>query len=345
MDLLLPDRHPNRDFFIADIFDSSKLFKDDVASMEHPVFSLSTHPDMRVLEYEHRGNWIKIHPSGYGLATIFDKDILLYCGSWLMDRINAGEIPPQTIQASAHDMLVTTNRQTSGRGYELLEKALLRLRGTTIETNIKTQDTEIQEGFGLIDRFEIVRKDRRGRMISLQIKLSDWFYNALVGQEVLTISRDYFRLRRPLERRLYELGRKHCGNQEHWSVGMETLQRKVGTSAPAKKFTFNLRGIAKTNHLPHYVLEMGDNHVTFVNREVSNYGSLGNEYPLLRTDTFENARKVASGLDVYQLEQDWHQYWDATGRPPLKNADAAFVAFCKRRGKLASQQHIGDLFE
>jgi len=28
------------------------------------------------------------------------------------------------------------------------------------------------------------------------------------------ISNDYFRLRRPLERRLYEIARKHCGNWE-----------------------------------------------------------------------------------------------------------------------------------
>lgn len=104
--LLLPDRHPNRDFFIAEIFDSSIPFKNDRASMEHPVFSLGTRPDMRVLEYERKGKWIKIHPSGYGLATIFDKDVLLYCGSLLMEQINQGEVPPKTLRFSAHDLLV-----------------------------------------------------------------------------------------------------------------------------------------------------------------------------------------------------------------------------------------------
>ena len=41
-------------------------------------------------------------------------------------------------------------------------------------------------------------------MVEVEATVSDWFYNALLGREVLTISRDYFRLRKPLERRLYE---------------------------------------------------------------------------------------------------------------------------------------------
>ena len=50
-------------------------------------------------------------------------------------------------------------------------------------------------------------------MIALEIKLSDWFFNAVLADELLSINRDYFRLRKPLERRLYELARKHCGEQ------------------------------------------------------------------------------------------------------------------------------------
>ena len=42
---LLPDRHPTADFFVCDILDA--LPKDDMATMEHPVFSLSTRPDLR----------------------------------------------------------------------------------------------------------------------------------------------------------------------------------------------------------------------------------------------------------------------------------------------------------
>jgi replication initiator protein A len=50
---LLPDRHPMRDFFIADIVDWA--LKDDRHSMEHPMFSLSKNPDRRIRRYEHNG--------------------------------------------------------------------------------------------------------------------------------------------------------------------------------------------------------------------------------------------------------------------------------------------------
>ncbi|MDO8303183.1 MAG: replication initiator protein A, partial [Sedimentisphaerales bacterium] len=74
---LLPDRHSGGDFFVCDILDA--LPKDDMASMEHPIFSLSTKPDLRVLSYSHNDVQITVVPSVKGLATLFDKDILIYC--------------------------------------------------------------------------------------------------------------------------------------------------------------------------------------------------------------------------------------------------------------------------
>lgn len=46
---LVRARHPNRDFFIADLFDYS--LKDDGASMEAPIFTLSTKPDLSTWEW------------------------------------------------------------------------------------------------------------------------------------------------------------------------------------------------------------------------------------------------------------------------------------------------------
>ena len=56
---LLPDRHPTADFFICDVLDA--IPKDDMASMEHPIFSLSTRPDRRILSYEHNGHQGRDH--------------------------------------------------------------------------------------------------------------------------------------------------------------------------------------------------------------------------------------------------------------------------------------------
>src|SRR5580704_7399337 len=113
---LLPDRHPIQDFFICDVTDA--IPKDDMGSMEHPIFSLSTKPDRSVREYEHNGVKITITPSVLGLATIHDKDILIYCISQLVAKMNAGAQLHRTLHLKAYDLLVSTNRNTDGRGYE-----------------------------------------------------------------------------------------------------------------------------------------------------------------------------------------------------------------------------------
>src|SRR5712691_11177385 len=73
---ILPDRHPVRDFFVADVLDWA--LKDDRHSMEHPMFSLSKKPDRRVRHYEHNNCSVTVKPGADGLATIWDKDILIY---------------------------------------------------------------------------------------------------------------------------------------------------------------------------------------------------------------------------------------------------------------------------
>ena len=104
-------------------------------------------------------------------------------------------------------------------------------------------------------------------MVEVEATVSDWFYNALIGKEVLTINRDYFRLRKTLERRLYELARKHCGKQPQWEIGLENLKDKCGALSPLKYFRYQIRAIIKTDHLPDYRVVLDDkDKVTFSNR-------------------------------------------------------------------------------
>jgi plasmid replication initiation protein len=120
--------------------------------------------------------------------------------------------------------------------YKRFKIALNRLRGTTIETNIKTNGEEVIEGFGIIDSYKIVVDDRKKkRMVELEVTLSEWLYNSVIGQEVLSINNDYFRLRKPIERRIYEIARKHCGKQKQWNIGLENLHKKVGKIVSAQR--------------------------------------------------------------------------------------------------------------
>jgi len=260
---LLPERHKQTDFFICDIFDS---YRDDLASMEHPVFSLSKKPDFRMLEYSHNGNSIKIKPSYTGLATIFDKDVLLYLASSLMATKNLGSAISQTVRFTSYDYFVSTNKGTGGFQYKQIKEALERLKGTVIQTNIKTKDTEITKEFGLIESWEIIKEDGKGKAIAIEVKLSDWFYNSILGDEVLTIDKDYFRLRKPTERRIYELARKHCGNQIAWKISIKNLKAKLGTTATIRKLRFNLKQLSESNHLPEYNISL-DGDVVLISRK------------------------------------------------------------------------------
>jgi len=325
----LPDRHPTADLFACDIFDAAP--KDDLGTMEHPIFSLSTRPDRRVLNYAHNGTEIEVTPSVRGRATIHDKDILIYCVSQLMAALNAGREVSRTLQLKAHDLLVATNRDTSGDGYARLRDAFERLAGTRITTNLATGGVETTRGFGLIDSWEIVRRSRGGRMISVTVTLSDWLFRAVLAKSVLTLSRDYFRLRKPLERRIYELARKHCGRQPRWQVSVGTLHKKSGSTAPVRVFRAALRKMIAEANLPDYRLSEAPDDMIVVERQRA--GRPGPAAPHLTPETLEAARALAPGADVYALVARWQAWWEDTGRPRLGNPDAAFLGWVKGQGR------------
>lgn len=85
-------------------------------------------------------------PSVKGLATLHDKDILIYCISQLMAALNAGREISRTLTLKAHDLLVATNRETSGDGYKRLRDAFEPLVGTRITTNMVTGGQEVTTG-------------------------------------------------------------------------------------------------------------------------------------------------------------------------------------------------------
>jgi plasmid replication initiation protein len=60
---------------------------------------------------------VTVTPSVKGRATIHDKDILIFCISQLMAALNAGRQVSRTLHLTAHDLLVATNRDTSGDAY------------------------------------------------------------------------------------------------------------------------------------------------------------------------------------------------------------------------------------
>ena len=209
-----------------------------------------------------------------------------------------------------------------------MAEAFERLGGTRITTNIKAGGEEITNGFGLIDSFRIVRSTPTGRLSEVQVRLADWMFKIIQGSEVLTLSRDYFRLRKPIERRIYEIARKHCDEQDEWRISIDLLQKKTGASSHGRAFKAMVRELVDHDHLPDYSVLLDGDYVVFLNREALAQKVPESAFPRLAAKTFHDARIVAPGYDVCHLEQEWRNFWVDSGMPVLHNPDKAFVAFC-----------------
>lgn len=333
---LLPDRYPQQDFFVCDIFDSAP--KSDQASMEYPLFTLSTKPDTTIREYKQGDKWLKLSPSPIGLATVHDRDILIYCISQCMQSMNRGEKIERTMRFLASDLLKVTNRKTSGEGYKLFKQALKRLQGTQIETNVTTGEIEQWEIFSFIESAKTIRETREGRMQEMEITLSDWIFNAIREKEgdILTISRDYFRLRKPLERRLYELARKHCGTKnDHWKFKVETLHERTGSKSSLREFRRMLKGIIDNqDHIPDYGFTL-ENDTVHIYPKAEFQKKFNPPAPpnavdkiLLKSGTFEKAKRFAKKFDVYFIEGEWRaMLFDKNNIPD--NPDGSFINYVK----------------
>lgn len=248
---LIAIKHKQKDFFIADMFDNVS-FQTDLSSMEHPLFALKA-GDKNTRTYVNGNVSIVVAPNAeYGMATIHDKDIWIYCISKLMQAISDGEEINRTVNFTIYDYLITTNRDTSGRDYIRTKEALDRLRNTGITTNIETGKKKESQGFGLISEWRII-EEKDGRMVRVSVTLPDWLFRSVTTKNVLTISPDYFRLRKPLDRRIYELARKHCGTKnKKWLLNLDTLYKKAGTTAKLIEFRRAMKSLSKSDELPDY---------------------------------------------------------------------------------------------
>lgn len=313
-----------------------------------------------MLSYEHDDTKIEIIPSTRGLPTVFDRDILIYCISKLMHLKNSGKPIGPKVRLTAHDLLVSTNRPTNNLGYERLEASLERLAGTVVKTTIETGDEATVSGFALISRFEYNRKGsmHAERLRYLEITLSEWLFRAVDTAEVLTISRDYFLLRSPLDRRLYELARKHCGAKERWRISMDKLQKKCGSKQERKHFMKHMRETALADQLPEYRVELEHDFVVFIKRETENAQSKPAVSPApaqstaaitlssrttgrakgihISSDAIERVREILPGIDAYWLESTYREW--AVNLEPAQNEDARFLkwapSFMKKQQKL-----------
>jgi len=235
--------------------------RDQRETMERPFFSLSKRKRLKPIDYVSPDKKVTVHVSAnseYGLATIYDLDILIYCASVLMEhkRRGANDIP-QTLHIVPYDMLRTLKRDVGGRAYELLGNALDRLQSTTVKTNIRSGDA-VDTTFSWLDSHSQIR-DRSGTIRGMRITLAKWFYDGVLMEGgVLAIDPTYFSLTGGRERWLYRVARKHAGGagSDGFAISMPTLFEKSGAEGDYRRFKFEIGKIAKEDALPGYSLTL-----------------------------------------------------------------------------------------
>ena len=238
---LKPIKHPQGDLFVCDITDV--ILKDDLASMEHPFYSLSKKPDREPRRYEHGDKWIEFRPSIKGLPTIYDKDLIIYAISQLIAGMREGRPLSKRVKIDPYAFLVFTERGVGGRDYAALCDSLDRIDGTRFRTNILFEGTRTDEWMGIIDGAKMETDEKTGKIRSLELKLSDMVVETVERMQVLTLHRDYFRLTRPIERRIYEIARKAVGHDLSWSFLMPTLHLRSGSKGSLREFRRQMRPI------------------------------------------------------------------------------------------------------
>lgn len=238
-------------------------FKDDLELMSLPFFSISKSP--RHTPIEHRYNiagferYVRVTGGEKGIATVWDNDILIYARTLIMKRLDAGMEPSNRVAFNVYDFLVATGRQTSGSYYARFLDGLVRLKTTTVTTNIAAGDFVEETGFGWLQSYRLRKHGRRGEeriAVGCEIVLCDWIFNAIISQRVLTVRRPYFQITGGLERKLYLIINRHLGNQKHWTIGVEKLRERCGAENDLRRFRYDLKKIVEADGFEDFTLKL-----------------------------------------------------------------------------------------
>jgi len=261
--MALQEKPDQIDLFLPYLADLS--LRDQREVMERPFFSLGKSKRLKPIDYTSPDGKTWVHVSAnpdYGMATIWDADILIYCASLLNDlkhrRIN--EIP-RTLHIMPYDLLRSIKRPLTGRSYELLACALDRLQSTTVKTNIRADRSRKEATFSWLDNWSQIVDERTERSRGITLSLSSWFYDGVLMQGgVLSIDPAYFDITGGRERWLYKVARKHAGGagEDGFAIAMPTLFEKSGAEGQYRRFKFEITAIVKRNDLPGYDLKLID---------------------------------------------------------------------------------------
>jgi plasmid replication initiation protein len=236
--------------------------RDQRDTMERPFFSLSKKPRVTPIEY-HVGD-VRVEVSAnpkFGMATIWDADILIWASTQITEALDRGLTPGRTIRFHPYNLLKAIRRPIGGEHYARLRAALDRLTHTAVRTNIRAVGKKKTASFHWLESWTEVIDEATAETTGMTMTLPEWLYSGvLMKGGVLTIHEDYFLLTGGIERWLYRIARKHAGNQElGWQFTMRQLYDKSGSMARFSDFALDVRKVVESDPLPEYALAVHRN--------------------------------------------------------------------------------------
>lgn len=227
--------------------------------MAFPFFALAKNAWMKPLAYSTPTVTIEVRPSARGVATIYDKEIVLYIASLMAAKLDAGMEVSQDFTFTAHDLFTVTGANHSARSYSRLSDALERLQGTQIRTNIEAGG-EGEEGFfsWLSEARLQYARSRKGekRLKAVKVRLCDWLFRAILRDgHVLDYANTYFQLG-PIERRIYEVARSTFAEGDSLELDLDALRHQIGFQNPLSNFRIAMRQVTAANSIPDYDIRL-----------------------------------------------------------------------------------------
>jgi plasmid replication initiation protein len=248
------------DLFSANFADIP--IRDQRDTMERPFFSLAKKPRFAPIEYNVGDVWVEVSANQkFGIATIWDADILIWASTQVTEAIDRGLTPSRTIHFYPHNLLKSIRRPTGGEHYMRLRAALDRLTHTAVRTNIRAQGKKKAASFHWLESWTEVTDEKTGETTGMTLTLPDWLFQGIAMKGgVLTIHEDYFLLTGGIERWLYRVARKHAGQQETgWQFTMRQLYEKSGSTARFSDFALDVRKVVEIDSLPEYTSDIHKN--------------------------------------------------------------------------------------
>jgi len=244
-----------RDMFISMVGDASAKELQDL--MARNWFSLSKRRRIEPIEHRFGDDWIKITGDPkYGIATIFDNDLILFVITQWLRTLNDGGTIERSFYFTGYELFTFLGKDRfGGTGYKDLWRAMERLHHTFVETNIRMGNSARHHSFNWLSEIKQIKDGDIHR--GYTITLPDWIYDSVQNKKlILTLDEEYFDIRGGLERWLYLFARKSAGWQVGgWAESVYSIYRKSGSKGTFSEFKRSINKLVKRGDFLGYTIE------------------------------------------------------------------------------------------